>query len=156
MENETFEIPAEDLAGIEQEELVEELEAAAPEADLLTREQFADAFAGMFGVASAMSGVKSLAVADAERAGCDKTAEKVYDAFSRSPTLRAWFLANGGAFVADWLLIAGFLGKKTIDVVAEVRGVERKDVLTAAGERIGRGMLKGIVSKLAFWKRGAE
>ena len=40
---------------------------------------------------------------------------------------------------------------KALNVAAEVKGVDKKDVLTAAGEKIGRGMLSGIFGKFKFW-----
>lgn len=148
---EVFDFPAEMVEEVESEARADELEAAAPSDDLLGVAEFQEAFVNLFGVAAAMTGVKSLAVSDGERAGCDKTAEKVYNLLATSPTLRRWFLANGGAMFGDWLIVATFVGRKALDVTAEVRGVERKDVLTAAGEKIGRGFLRGLFGKLKFW-----
>ena len=148
---EVFEFPAEMVNEIEKEERADELEAAAPSDDLLGLYEFQQAFAHLFGVAAAMTGVKSLEVADSERAGCDKTAEKVYNLLATSPTLRRWFLANGGALFGDWLIVASFVGRKALNVAAEVKGVDKKDVLTAAGEKIGRGMLSGVLGKFKFW-----
>lgn len=148
---EVFAFPAEMVAEMENEARTDELEGVAPTESLLTLEDFQSAFVGLFGVAATVTNVHALAVSDAERAGADKTAEKVYRLFEQSPTLRRWFLANGGAFVGDWVLIMSFIGKKSLDVVAEVRGCERKDVLTAAGEKIGRGVLSGLLGKLKFW-----
>ena len=148
---EVFEFPAEMVNEIEKEERADELEAAAPSDDLLGLPEFQQAFAHLFGVAAAMTGVQSLEVAENERAGCDKTAEKVYSLLATSPTLRRWFLANGGALFGDWLIVASFVGRKALNVAAEVKGVDKKDVLTAAGEKIGRGMLSGIFGKFKFW-----
>lgn len=156
-ENETmnggkvFEFPAEMVEEVEGEARADELEAAAPSDDLLGLSEFQQAFAHLFGVAAAMTGVQSLEVADSERAGCDKTAEKVYGLLATSPTLRRWFLANGGALFGDWLIVASFIGRKALNVAAEVKGVDKKDVLTAAGEKIGRGMLAGVFGKFKFW-----
>ena len=149
--DEVFEFPAEMVNKIENEERADELEAAAPSDDLLGLPEFQQAFAHLFGVAAAMTGVKSLEVGENERAGCDKTAEKVYSLLATSPTLRRWFLANGGALFGDWLIIASFVGRKALNVAAEVKGVDKKDVLTAAGEKIGRGMLSGVLGKFKFW-----
>lgn len=146
-----FEFPAEAVAEIEAEARADELEAAAPSDDLLGLPEFQQAFAHLFGVAAAMTGVQSLEVVDAERGGCDKTAEKVYSLLATSPTLRRWFLANGGALFGDWLIVASFVGRKALNVAAEVKGVDKKDVLTAAGEKIGRGMLSGVLGKFKFW-----
>lgn len=146
-----FEFPAEMVNEIEKEERADELEAAAPSDDLLGLSEFQQAFVRLFGVAAAITGVQSLEVADSERAGCDKTAEKVYSLLATSPTLRRWFLANGGALFGDWLIVASFVGRKALNVAAEVKGVDKKDVLTAAGEKIGRGMLSGFLSKFKFW-----
>lgn len=148
---EVFEFPAEMVNEIENEERADELEAAAPSEDLLGLPEFQNAFAHLFGVAAAITGVQSLEVADSERVGCDKTAEKVYSLLATSPTLRRWFLANGGALFGDWLIVASFVGRKALNVCAEVKGVDKKDVLTAAGEKIGRGMLSGFFGKLKFW-----
>ena len=148
---EVFEFPAEMEKEIEKEERADELEAAAPSDDLLGLSEFQQAFAHLFGVAAAMTGVQSLEVAENERAGCDKTAEKVYSLLATSPTLRRWFLANGGALFGDWLIIAWFVGSKALNVAVEVKGVDKKDVLTAAGEKIGRGMLAGVLGKFKFW-----
>lgn len=148
---EVFDFPAEMVEEIEDEARADELEAAAPSDDLLELAEFQEAFANLFGVAAAMTGVKSLAVCDGERVGCDKTAEKVYNLLSTSPTLRRWFLANGGALFGDWMIVASFVGRKALNVAAEVKGVDKKDVLTAAGEKIGRGFLRGLFGKLKFW-----
>lgn len=148
---EVFEFPAEMVNEIENEERADELEAAAPSDDLLGLFEFQQAFVHLFGVAAAMTGVQSLEVADSERAGCDKTAEKVYSLLATSPTLRRWFLANGGALFGDWLIVVSFVGRKALNVCAEVKGVDKKDVLTAAGEKIGRGMLSGFLGKFKFW-----
>lgn len=148
---EVFEFPAKMVEEIEDEARADELEAAAPSDDLLGLPEFQNAFAHLFGVAAAITGVQSLEVADSERAGCDKTAEKVYSLLATSPTLRRWFLANGGALFGDWLIVASFVGRKALNVCAEVKGVDKKDVLTAAGEKIGRGMLSGILGKFKFW-----
>ena len=148
---EVFEFPAEMVNEIEKEERADELEAAAPSDDLLGLSEFQQAFSHLFGVAAAITGVKSLEVAESERAGCDKTAEKVYSLLATSPTLRRWFLANGGALFGDWLIVASFVGRKALNVAAEVKGVDKKDVLTAAGEKIGRGMLAGVLGKFKFW-----
>lgn len=147
---EVFEFPAEMVNEIEDEARADELEAAAPSDDLLGLPEFQQAFAHLFGVAAAMTGIQSLEIADSERVGCDKTAEKVYNLLSTSPTLRRWFLANDGALFGDWLIVA-FVGRKALNVAAEVKGVDKKDVLTAAGERIGRGMLAGVLGKFKFW-----
>lgn len=148
---EVFEFPAELVAEVEEEARSDELEAAAKSDDLLGLPEFQQAFAHLFGVAAAMTGVQSLEVADSERGGCDKTAEKVYGLLATSPTLRRWFLANGGAMFGDWLIVASFVGRKALNVAAEVKGVDKKDVLTAAGEKIGRGMLAGFLGKFKFW-----
>lgn len=148
---EVFEFPAKIVEEVENEARADELEAAAPSDDLLGLHEFQQAFAHLFGVAAAMTGVQSLEVADAERVGCDKTAEKVYGLLATSPTLRRWFLANGGALFGDWLIVASFVGRKALNVAAEVKGVDKKDVLTAAGEKIGRGMLSGFLGKFKFW-----
>lgn len=146
-----FDFPAEAVKEVEEEARADELEAAASSDDLLGLPEFQEAFAHLFGVAAAMTGVQSLEVADAERGGCDKTAEKVYGLLATSPTLRRWFLANGGALFGDWLIVASFVGRKALNVAAEVKGVDKKDVLTAAGEKIGRGMLSGVLGKFKFW-----
>lgn len=151
---EVFDFPSEMVEEIEDEARADELEAAAPSDELLGLPEFQQTFAHLFGIAAAITGVQSLEVADSERAGCDKTAEKVYSLLSTSPTLRRWFLANGGALFGDWLIVASFVGRKALNVAAEVKGVDKKDMLTAAGERIGRGMFRGIFGKLAFWKKG--
>lgn len=148
---EVFDFPAEMVEEIEDEARADELEAAAPSDDLLGVAEFKETFAHLFGIAAAITGVQSLEVADSERAGCDKTAEKVYGLLATSPTLRRWFLANGGALFGDWLIVASFVGRKALNVAAEVKGVDKKDVLTAAGERIGRGMLAGVLGKFKFW-----
>lgn len=148
---EVFDFPAEMVEEIEDEARADELEAAAPSDDLLGLQEFKETFARLFGIAAAITGVQSLEVADSERAGCDKTAEKVYSLLATSPTLRRWFLANGGALFGDWLIVASFVGRKALNVAAEVKGVDKKDVLTAAGEKIGRGMFKGFLGKFKFW-----
>ena len=148
---EVFDFPAEMVEEIEDEARADELEAAAPSDDLLGLPEFQETFTRLFGIAAAITGIQSLEVADSERAGCDKTAEKIYSLLATSPTLRRWFLANGGALFGDWLIVASFVGRKALNVAAEVKGVDKKDVLTAAGEKIGRGMLSGIFGKFKFW-----
>jgi hypothetical protein len=106
----------------------------------VTREQFAELLAAALGIAGAVTGLRSLPIADAERPAFMPAAGAVYDTVVEIPALH-WLLEPGNVYVQRALVVAAFVVPKAravADELAAVRAARAKpagSMRTEAAER---------------------
>lgn len=101
--------------------------------DIYTLDEFKAGFCGAFEVAGEVTGVQAFKIKEKERAGADKTAEKIYSIANRWSALR-FIISKKTFWLYDASLIAMFVWGKTADVSEEVFKVSlRKKVLSWFG-----------------------
>lgn len=123
--------------------------------DTYTLDEFKAGFSGAFEVAGDITGVQSFKIKEHERAGADKTAEKLYFAATRWPALH-FMISKKTFWLYDASLIAMFVFGKTADVSEEVFKVSiRKKVLSWFGikSKTATASESGFLARLGLGKQ---